>query len=137
MRAYTSKTIALTLGVHPKWVDNLLSHHELPGIDSGRQGVGRRISDVGLLAIEVVRLLGAELSIPMARAAELATGALQSRDETLSTLTTPAGIAVVLPIAELELRLRRQIVDAVETVAEPRRGRPPRNRPKPKRNAER
>jgi hypothetical protein len=116
------------LRVPPKWLDNLLSHHDLPGIERGRQGKDRRISDTGLLAVEIVRLLNYELAVPMARATELAATALGTRDRERSTVTTPSGVAVVLPLADIERVLRVRIIDAVETVAEVRRGRPAKKR---------
>jgi hypothetical protein len=125
VRAYTSKTVALALGVPDKWIDNLLSHHAIPGVERGRQGVDRRISDTGVLAIQIVRLLSAELSLSVGRAAELATHALRSRDGATFALSTPSGIALVLPLSKLEQQLRERIVEAVETVGQARRGRPP------------
>jgi hypothetical protein len=105
-------------------LDNLLSHFDLPGLERGRQGRERRISEVGLLAIEIVRLLSFELSVPMARATQLAATALRTRDGERSTVTTPSGVVVVLPIADIERGLRNRVVEAVETAAEIRRGRP-------------
>jgi hypothetical protein len=128
VRAYTSKTVALALRVPDKWVDNLLSHYSLPGVERGRQGVDRRISDTGVLAIQIVRLLSAELSLSVGRATELAADALRSRDGATFALSTPSGIALVLPLLKLEQQLRERIVEAVETVAETRRGRPPATR---------
>lgn len=128
MRSYNSKTVALALRVSPKWVDNLLSHHDLPGIERGRQGIERRISDSGLLAIEIVRLLNDDLAVSIARATEIAISALQARAAGQSTITTPSGAAVVLSLVDIEQRLRHRMVEAVETVAERRRGRPPRVR---------
>ena len=130
MRSYSSVAVAVALGVPSKWLDNLLSHHRLPGVDRGRQGIVRRISDTGLLAIEVVRLLVADLTVSIGRAAELTRIALESRDGGQSILTTPSGAALVLPLVEIERRLRAQIVEAVEMVAERPRGRPPRARSK-------
>jgi hypothetical protein len=125
VRTYTSKTVALAIGVSGKWVDNLLSHYELPGVESGRQGVDRRISDTGVLAIQIVRLLSAELSLSLERATDLATSAMLSREGATFALSTPSGIALVLPLLKLEQQLRERIAEAVETVAETRRGRPP------------
>jgi hypothetical protein len=126
LRSYSSAAVAVALRVTPKWVDNLLSHHQLPGVERGRQGVERRISDRGLLAIQLVRVLVADLAISTARASEIAAIAMDSRNAVQSTVTTPSGIALVLPLAEIERRLREQVVEAVEMVAERPRGRPPR-----------
>jgi hypothetical protein len=66
--------------------------------------------------------------MPIARASELAASALRTRERERTIVATPSGVAVVLPIADIERRLRVRVVEAVETAAEIRRGRPPRKR---------
>jgi hypothetical protein len=77
-----------------------------------------------VLSIEIVRALTAEFAVSAGRAVELATSALQAR-EPIARVITPSGIVLVLPIPEMRRRLRAQIVEAIETVAHRRRGRPP------------
>ena len=127
-RLYSARVIAFALRVPLKWVDNLLSHYELPGITRSRQGVARRITDEGLLAIEGTRLLTTELGVPLAHAAEIAAAAVQSRQDAHMRFLTASGVVVVFPVGDIERRLHERVVDAVEGVAPIRRGRPPRER---------
>ena len=78
-RSYDVRTVALTLGVSSKWVDNLLSHHRVFGVSGGRQGVQRSVSPDGLLAIELTRQLAQELELPVHRAAALASDIVANR----------------------------------------------------------
>ena len=55
-----------------KWVDNLLSHHAIPGVEGGRQGSARRISAEGIEYIALVRLLTQDLELSVARAVRFA-----------------------------------------------------------------
>jgi hypothetical protein len=55
-----------------KWVDNLLSHFNIPGVDGGRQGSARRISADGIAYIALVRTLNRELGLSVAAAVRVA-----------------------------------------------------------------
>ena len=114
---------ALATGVSPKWIDNLLSHHALPGVSGGRQGLERGITMPGIIAIEIVRLATEELGVSIARGVSIAT-TLLSADPPVSTTRTPSGIEIVFPIHELERRLRERLVEAVEAAPSLPRGRP-------------
>lgn len=123
LRSYDVRTVALTVGADAKWVDNLLSHHRVPGCASERQGVQRQITDDGLLAIAIIRILNQELEIPLARATRLVTdGALSN-----GVVRTPSGIRVEVPVAILAQALRGQLLDALEAAPRVRRGRPPKD----------
>ena len=123
-RSYDIGLVALAVGMRSKWVDNLLSHHELPGVSRSRQGVQRRITDDGLLAIELVRMFAADLDMSVAKATLLARAALDARSENGATLRTPSGIALSLDLDAIERRLTERVVDAVDSVARVPRGRP-------------
>ena len=122
--SYTVRIAALATGASHKWVDNLLSHHALPGVNGGRQGLERSISMLGVLAIELVRLTTQELGVPVARAVEITTLVLAAAPPG-GTSRTSSGIQIVFPIAELERRLRERLVEAVEAAPKLPRGRPP------------
>jgi len=105
-----------------KWVDNLLSHFDVPGVDSAKQGVPRRVSAHGIYHVALVRVLsrdgGMSVDVALAFAQRL--------------LTTDANHAELSPW--LELRIDRhefqretdaRIADAVESIVPRRRGRPP------------
>jgi hypothetical protein len=106
-----------------KWVDNLLSHHALPGIERDRQGVERRITDEGLLTIEAVRILRVELGIPLTQAAAIARVSIESRKANELRFDTQS-LAVVFALAEIQRRLHARMVEAAESVARVARGRP-------------
>jgi hypothetical protein len=116
--------IALTLGVSIKWVDNLLSHHHIPGVTRSRQGVQRQLSDEGLIAVEIVRILTDELQIPVARAAEICrVGMLEGTIERFR-FETHSSALLTLDVAEIDKRLRARMLDAVESIERIPRGRP-------------
>ncbi|MEX2179682.1 MAG: hypothetical protein WD801_13280, partial [Gemmatimonadaceae bacterium] len=119
------KTVALTVGAPHKWIDNLLSHHRIPGVSGGRQGVDRRITQDGLLAVEVTRMLATELGLPVHRAVALAAVAIETRSEHAMRVETVSGVVLELPVQAIEARLRERLIEAAESVARPRRGRPP------------
>lgn len=124
-RAYNVHVVALTIDVPVKWVDNLLSHHDVPGCSGGRQGVSRRISDLGLASIAIIRLLGADLGIPLPNAVALVRVA--ATETGIGPLRSAAGTRIDLPsgfLDELQDRLR----DALQAAPRRARGRPPRAR---------
>jgi hypothetical protein len=125
-RSYSARLVALTLDCPIKWVDNLLSHHVIPGVSRSRQGVQRRVTDEGLLAIELTRMLTSELGVPISKATAIARATLQNRSASRLRFVTESGIDIVFPIEAIEVRLRQRIVQAIESVASIPRGRPPR-----------
>lgn len=127
-RSYNARITALITGCQPKWLDNLLSRHHLPGVSRSRQGVERRISDEGLLAVELSRMLNLELGVSLAQAAEIATRCLETATATQLSYTTPSGLTLTLSIGATRARLRDRTMEAIEMVAAASRGRPPRQR---------
>ena len=127
-RCYDVRTVALTLGVSSKWVDNLLSHHRVFGVSGGRQGVQRSVSPDGLLAIELTRQLAQELELPVHRAAALASDIVANRTRLPSAPETRIDVAVGIQLAAnlstIEVSLRDRLLAAVEATAQRRRGRP-------------
>lgn len=124
-RTYDVWVTALTLGVDTKWLDNLLSHHDIPGCAGARQGVARRISDQGLLAIALIHLLHSELGIPLGRAAALVRTAVA--ENSLDSIRTASGIRLAVPLRELEAELRARLPDALQAAPRIARGRKPRH----------
>ncbi len=123
MRAYTVATAAATLGVNRKWVDNVLSHHRVPGVLQQKQGIARRVTPNGLLALEIGASLGRALAIPIAQALEIAGQLIEARGGEIQ-LPSTSFIRVFADIeaiaGELNIRLER----AVEMTPNPKRGRP-------------
>ena len=121
---YSVRLVALTLECDPKWVDNLLSHHSLPGVDQSGQGVERRVSDEGLVLIEATRILSTELGLPLAKAVAVVSEAARQRGDPQAAVVMNSGVSLSLPLAALEARIRIRLVDAIDAVGRIRRGRP-------------
>ena len=124
MRGFTVSVAAIVLGVDHKMLDNLLSHHAVPGCARARQGVRRRLTTEAILHVAVALLLVRELGVPLARALALAAGLVAGgRHEAAA-----GSLALTLDVAAMRLALVERIAAAVEGVREPKRGRPPRTR---------
>ena len=121
--SYSVRLVALTLDCDAKWIDNLLSHHPLPGVERQQRGMERRLSYDAVVIIEATRMLTVDLGLPLSRALAIATRVLSSTDASRQILTT-SGIAISLPLAAIEARVRGRLIDAVEGVAHIQRGRP-------------
>ncbi len=123
MRAYTIAATSLALGVTPKWLDNTLSHHRIPGVTQTRQGISRRLNSAAILILEIAimlcRSLGAPLSVALLVAERVST-------ERSKTLELESGLTLSVDIAEIEQNLSARLANAVEVAPAPRRGRPPR-----------
>ena len=134
-RAYTLAVAALAIDVTPKWLDNVLSHHDVPGVGRGRQGRRRQIPPVALSLLAIARVLHTELHVPIARALEIATEAVRAdagaRGESHGDggerfISRGPHLRIAIDVAALGDDLDRRVREAVEFAATPRRGRPPR-----------
>ena len=125
-RSYDVRVTALALDVQHKWLDNLLSQHRIPGVEGGRQGVGRRVSDRGLLAIAVIRALSRDGGLPVSRAVRLVTLAPDPVPDEDVIIGIAPGVELRVRLAELERRMRDRLAEAIEAAPRVPRGRPPR-----------
>ena len=123
-RSYSARLVALTTGVDPRWLDNLLSRHRLPGVSRRERGVERRIFDEGVLAIELTRILNLELGVSVAVAVVIASEMLDQRAEKPGEYQTSSGLVLAFPLEAFRLRLRVRLGEATEFVARVPRGRP-------------
>jgi hypothetical protein len=123
VRAYTVATTAVTLGVSRKWVDNVLSHHRVPGVLQQKQGITRRITPAGLLALEIGVSLGRALAIPIAQALEIANQLIETKGSVIQLPGTPF-IRVVADVEAITGELNTRLERAIEMTPNPRRGRP-------------
>ncbi len=123
-RAYTVAAAALALDMPLKWLDNVLSHNQVPGIHQSRQGVARRLTIEGLLILTIATLLIRELGVPLASALKLA----QRMAVGDGTHTSPAGVRIQLHLEALKARLLERLANAVEIAPSPKRGRPAKNK---------
>lgn len=121
MRAYTVATTAVALNVPGKWVDNVLSHHHVPGVSNSRQGVSRKLTYRAILALEIALRIARTLSTTLPRSLDLAESLLANRD---SRLSLGDGLSLTIDLSKLEPELAARLDHAVEVTPLPRRGRP-------------
>jgi hypothetical protein len=112
-------------GADPKWVDNLLSHFSVPGVESARQGVARRITLSGVYHIALIRRLNRELGLPVSSAVALASRLLAGD---AARASVAPGLEFHVDRSALERDVDRLVSESVESSSRPRRGRPPRRR---------
>jgi hypothetical protein len=124
LRAYTVATVAVSLNMAAKWVDNVLSHHDIPGVSKRRQGVSRRLTPQAVLCLEVAMRLGHSLSIPLADGLELAQSIAGGGDR--ASVDAGKGITITIDLRAIRDELTERLANAVEVTPLPRRGRPPR-----------
>lgn len=121
MRSYHIAAAAFAAKCSEKWVDNLLSHHCIAGVEHARQGVTREISSEALLQIVLIRVFVDTLDIPVRRAIELA--AAMDSDPQGRVVVSP-DITLAADLARIRTRAERRLLDAVESVVPATRGRP-------------
>jgi hypothetical protein len=120
MRAYTVAVAALALDVDPKWIDNVLSHHHIRGVQRKRQGIQRQIPPESLLTLAGARHLVDAIGLPISRAIELVEEARRSS----GTATASPLLHLTLDLDALTTGLNERLADAVEGAAHKPRGRP-------------
>ena len=125
MRAYTVAATAVALGVSSKWVDNVLSHHHVPGVHQARQGIARRVTPAALLVLDVALRLVRSLDVPLPQALEIARQLVDAREGGIA-LSEAASIQIRADVETLTSDLNARLERAVEMSPTPRRGRPQR-----------
>ncbi len=128
-RSYDVAAAALALDVDAKWLDNVLSHHQVPGVARSRQGVSRAVTPQGLLHLAVARALAEGARVPLASAIQLAAVLLEGQGSSSAETRISPAITLRLDRAALRRELEGRLLDAVELAPTRRRGRPPRQRP--------
>ena len=123
MRAYTVAATAVTLEVGRKWLDNVLSHHQVPGVLQERQGIVRRVTPTGLLALDITASLVRALSIPIAQALDIA-AQLIAAEGTEIRITGALSIRIRADVDTMRDELNTRLERAIEISPTPRRGRP-------------
>jgi len=119
-RAYTVATAALAINVPAKWIDNVLSHFTIPGVEQARQGIRRRLTEEALLILELAHELNDNLATPLAASVRIAETLLRSGRYPISDHTLLAA-----NVETLRQTLAVRLAAAVEVAPIPRRGRPP------------
>ena len=123
MRGYDVRVAALAIGAPAKWIDNLLSQHEIVEVTRARRGVTRKISFPALVHLAVTHELHDVLGMGVRDALELSR-ALLSRTQDSAVPTGHLRIALDRNALEQTLNVRLRV--ALESAPTLRRGRPPR-----------
>ena len=110
---------SIALGTTYKWLDNLLSHHAVPGVERHRQGVSRTLSADALRVIAIALVLIRELGVPASRAVALAARLSDGSSGALSR-----DVQVRADLDAIDDRLREGLVHALAATPPRRRGRP-------------
>lgn len=122
MPLYNTAAVAAAIRVDPKWVDNVLSHNHIAGVQSESQGVARKLSLAAVTLLALARKLTDELEIPCAGALRIAGRLLDDPD---GKLALSPDFRLVLNSDAFRAHLLDELALAVEATPTPRRGRPP------------
>jgi hypothetical protein len=122
MRMYSIAVTALAVDAPIKWIDNLLSQHAIDEVVSAQRGVARLFPYSSVVRVAIIRLLHTQLGMSVADAVRttasiLGPGTAGAHETALLRLT------VDLPA--LEHTVNAKLSEALESMATPRRGRPP------------
>lgn len=125
MRAYTVVTAAVALSLSSKTLDNILSHHAVPGVSQSRQGIARKLTPRAMLILDITFRLadtaGMSISRSLHFASDLAQGEGAARRSRVDSV-----ISLEVDVAAIESSLALRLAHAVEIAPQPRRGRPTR-----------
>jgi hypothetical protein len=122
-RNYHVDIAAFAAGADRKWVDNLLSHFAVAGVESSQRGVPRRLSTEAIRTVVLVRALVADTGLSVDRALEVAGQLLTGSDGRVTGAST--WVVVQLDRPAFDADVDRRLAAAVESVVPRRRGRPP------------
>ena len=123
-RVYTIATAALTLGTSMKWLDNVLSHNRVFGVEQQRQGVSRRLTVEALVSLALAILLVRELGLPIAKAIAVAENLAKNEGR----YNASRGLMLTLDLSSFRTDLLERLENAVEIAPVPKRGRPLKNK---------
>lgn len=118
MRAVTTATAAVALGLQKKALDNLLGRLDLPEAASGRQGVERRIPVSLLPQLLLTAELSDQLDMPIRSAFALA------RRLVAGDVAAGQFLQLRADTESITAEIDRQLEVAIETVVRRPRGRP-------------
>lgn len=124
MRHYHVDVARFAAKADHKWVDNLLSHFDVPGVERARQGLSRRISADGIYHIALIRILNRDVGLSTSAAVSLAERLLSSAEHRVEVAE---GLELGLDADTLRKQVDAAITEGVESLAPARRGRPPRS----------
>jgi hypothetical protein len=122
MRAYTVATVAISLDVSRKWLDNTLSHNRIDGVVQARQGVSRKLSPQAVLTLHIALRLVESLEMPLRKALALANEL--GRNKQMGGYFLSPGLSINLDLNQSVQEITHRLARAVEITPLPRRGRP-------------
>jgi len=121
MKTLSTVTAASALGINRKTLDNALAREAKSFVIGGRQGRSRRIPVAALEHVAVAFVLNRDLGVSLAKGLELA-------GHILNAAGAPVAVgslgALTFDVARLRQTLAQAVDEALESVAEPARGRP-------------
>lgn len=121
MRTLSTTSAAVAIGVERKILDNILARECRSIIVTGRRGRNRQIPVAVLERIAVAFILRRDLGVSIARGLEIA-------ELLFASPSSPVPIgslgALAFDVARLRRTLELAVDEALESVAEPARGRP-------------
>lgn len=120
MPAYSSRAVAVALGIKPKELDNLLSRASIRGVSRGTRGRSRRISGDSVLLIAIAAEVRRCLGSPWHQALGLADAV--ARHRSVQLMSGP--LTLSLDLDGLLEDLTRRLDEAAEYVVTPPRGHP-------------
>jgi hypothetical protein len=122
MPLYNTATAATAIGVSNKWLDNLLSHNRIAGVQSESQGVSRRLSLGAVTQIALTRDLVDLLNVPVSTAVRVAAAVLADPD---GKNFGNSPLRITMDLDEFRAGVLESLAQAVELAPTRRRGRPP------------
>ena len=128
MRAYDIRVAGLAIRAPVKWIDNVLSQHDVREVVRARRGVARKIPFPALVHLALTRELHISLGLGVREALQLSRELLANTKER----GVPTGhLRISVDRETLERTLDARLREVLESAPAPPRGRPPR-RPVPK-----
>jgi hypothetical protein len=119
MRAYHIGAVSFAADADERWVDNLLTRYDLPGVSRGRRGVSRRISQAALRQVVLVRRLAADLGLPLAMAVRVAAKAIEHGTARIGEIAE-----LRVDLAALDREIDARLAASADSVIPRPRGRP-------------
>ena len=122
MRSYTVATVALTLGVTAKWIDNALSRFRVAGVVQKGQGISRRLTPQSVVSLHIAIELCNSLGLPLAAA--LQTAQQITAEGSFSRIGLFPFAFLTVDVDATTRELSERLAQAVEIAPVPKRGRP-------------
>ena len=125
MRLYHIDIARHAADAERKWIDNLLSHFDIPGVERRQRGASRRITPTGIYHIALARHVALRFDMSVKSAVGLAKSLMRSDSPEHPIFP---GLSLQFDRRQFEAAIDARVIDAVEAVIPARRGRPPTRR---------